>query len=323
MELFGKGTSTRLVLSLLLFPLTSSPHLSLRYLSRVHYSVNQSNMRSFAILALGAVASAQYQPPPSPVLLSTTKSGVLPVLPPSPFAGVETLEGAIMMKGPPNASYTGVYGLASTQTGLPAATYTATLPSTAFDELTGTVISGTITVSSKQGDTGVTINVDFSNFPSESEYGPFVYHIHNMPVPADGNCTETMGHFDVTNYGEYYPCNMSTPDNCQVGDLAGKHGKIMSSPFMANYVDDFLSTDPSSMYFMGTKSVVIHTMNTTRLTCANFMVAMPNGTMSGNATGTGSGMPTSTSPAMYTGAASKVVAGGAVAGLAGLFALLM
>ena len=41
-------------------------------------------------------------PPPSPVLLTTTKSGVLPVLPETPFPGVETLEGAIIAKGPPN-----------------------------------------------------------------------------------------------------------------------------------------------------------------------------------------------------------------------------
>lgn len=40
-------------------------------------------------------------PPPDPVLLSTTKSGVLPVLP-TPFSGVETLEGAIIVKGPPD-----------------------------------------------------------------------------------------------------------------------------------------------------------------------------------------------------------------------------
>lgn len=40
-------------------------------------------------------------PPPAPEILSTTKSGVLPVLP-TPFSGVETLEGAIVVKGPPD-----------------------------------------------------------------------------------------------------------------------------------------------------------------------------------------------------------------------------
>ncbi|KAF2150080.1 hypothetical protein K461DRAFT_281325, partial [Myriangium duriaei CBS 260.36] len=272
-------------------------------------------MRSVASLALGAaLAAAQGVPPPPPVLLTTTKSAVLPVLP-TPFSGVETLEGAIIAKGPPNASYVGLGGSAQVQSNLPSATYAATLPAQAFNGLTGTNPSGTISISSNQGDTGVT----------------FVYHIHDSPVPSDGNCTSTLAHFDVTNVGEYYPCIVSSPQNCQTGDVAGKHGAIMASTFTTSYKELYLSTDPSSQYFVGTKSIVIHTSNTTRLTCANFQLT--GGSGSGNGTGTsganststssGSGSGTSsTAPAQYTGAASKVVAGGAVAGLAGIFAML-
>ncbi|GAM90322.1 hypothetical protein ANO11243_083650 [Dothideomycetidae sp. 11243] len=283
-------------------------------------------MRSFTGLAFSAgLAAAQFVPPPPPVLLTTTKSGVLPVLP-TPFNGVETLEGAIIAKGPANASYVGLGGPAQVQSGLPAATYVATLPSTAFNELTGTTVSGSISISSKQGDTGVTVSVNFANFPSVSQYGPFVYHIHDMPVPADGNCTETLGHFDVTNVGEYYPCIVGSPQNCQVGDLAGKHGAIMGTTFTASYVEDYLSTDPSSSYFVGTKSITIHTSNTTRLTCANFMLMSSggNGSSTGNSTMTPTGTATSsTAPAVYTGAAARIVASSAVLGLAGFFAFLL
>lgn len=146
-------------------------------------------MLSSQILAVlgAAVVSAQNNYPPPFVLLTSTKSGVLPVLP-TPFSGVETNEGAIVNKAPINPTYTPVFGPAAVQTNLPAATYVATLPSVAYDSLTGTTIAGTITGSTKQGDTGVTFSVNFTNFPSVSAYGPFVYHIHNLPVPAGGNC---------------------------------------------------------------------------------------------------------------------------------------
>lgn len=58
-----------------------------------------------------------------------------------------------------------------------------------------------------------------------------VYHIHDAPVPADGNCTGTLAHLDPTQRGEQPPCDSTKPQTCQVGDLAGKHGKITSSPF--------------------------------------------------------------------------------------------
>ena len=61
-----------------------------------------------AAVLLAAVASAQAPPPP--VLLTTVQSGVLPVLPtatPGPFAGIETVEGALVNDGPANPGFTG------------------------------------------------------------------------------------------------------------------------------------------------------------------------------------------------------------------------
>jgi hypothetical protein len=264
-----------------------------------------------------AITSAQYDPPPDPVLLTATKSGVLPVLPPA-FTGVETLQGSIINKAPVNKSYTPVNGPAEVQSNLPTAAYTAFLPTTAFNELTNTTIFGTITGSSTEGDTGVTWTITLSNLPNLTEYGPFSYHIHDVPlpnVPRLASCTSTLGHFDYTNAGEYYTCDTSNPQNCQIGDLAGKHGKITSAPtFSATYVDDYLSTDPATPYFFGNRSIVFHSMNTTRLTCANFMM-----TGDGNGTSGGPGPVPTFSP----NAGSRSVAGGMVAVAAGAFAWMI
>ncbi|KAF4551525.1 Hypothetical protein D9617_13g100260 [Elsinoe fawcettii] len=282
-------------------------------------------MQSLALLTFGAVAAAQFVPPPAPVLLTTTKSAVLPELP-TPFSGVLTNQGAIIAKAPAQPGYVGPGGTAAVQSNLPAATYVANLPSTAFNELTGTVIRGAVIGAANANGTGVSFSVVLTSLPNEAQYGPFAYHIHDSPVPADGNCTSTLAHFDVTNRGEYIPCEVGKPETCQTGDLSGKHGTIRGggSNFNTSYTDNFLSTDPSSPYFFGSKSIVIHTANTTRLTCANFALAVSNSTSPGSGTGSGNGSsPTASQPAQYTGSASKVVAGSAVVGLAALFGLLM
>lgn len=60
-----------------------------------------------------------------------------------------------------------------------------------------------------------------------------VYHIHGLPVPADGNCSATLGHLDPTDRGELHACEVAAPQTCQAGDLAGKHGNITSTSFTA------------------------------------------------------------------------------------------
>jgi hypothetical protein len=54
-----------------------------------------------------------------------------------------------------------------------------------------------------------------------------------MPVPADGNCTETLAHLDQYERGETPPCDPLRADTCQQGDLSGKHGKINGTSFKA------------------------------------------------------------------------------------------
>ena len=173
-------------------------------------------------------------------------------------------------------------------------------------------------ISSTSEESGVLVSVNFTGFPLETEYGPFVYHIHEYPVPADGNCSATVGHLDPTDRGEYYPCNVAAPDTCQVGDLAGKHGNITTTSFVAAYSDPFLSTIPSSPAFFGDKSVVIHSSNTTRITCANFkLMGMTNSTANSSAPAV-----PSMSVVPSTGDASKISGFGA-AGLLAAAALLL
>ncbi|KAJ4387253.1 Cell surface superoxide dismutase [Cu-Zn] 4 [Gnomoniopsis smithogilvyi] len=278
-----------------------------------------------AALARAQVSQAQGAPPPAS-LLTATKSGVLPVAP-TPFTGVETEEGAIIYDGPMNPGFAGLNGPAVAQTNLPATTYVAMLPTTMFDPYAGSIISGSVVAVGTTS--GVQLTVNFTGIPSET-YGPFVYHIHGMPVPADGNCTATMGHLDPTNRGEYYPCDNTNPQTCQAGDLAGKHGNITSQTFSASYIDPYLSTVPGSPYFFGNGSLVIHTSNTTRLTCANFQQSSTNGSTSSTSTGTvtptatGSSSGTSsssTSSPIQTAAAADQVVLDRIAGFVALTAI--
>ncbi|KAG9197428.1 hypothetical protein G6514_001605 [Epicoccum nigrum] len=268
---------------------------------------------SILAIAFAALASAQSHvteaPPLPPVLLTTTKSGVLPVIPSAtgtPFAGVDTLQGAIISPLPPNVSYTPVNGPAPSQTNQPAITYIATLPDYMFNPLVGDTVQGTI-VAVGTAD-GVQFNVNITNLPEQATYGPFNWHIHAMPVPEDGNCTATMGHLDPQNGGELYMCNTAAPQNCQVGDLAGKHGGKITTEgdFSTSFIDSFLSTEQGSPAFFGGLAFVLHTGNTTRITCANFEAK------AGSGTGTAGSNATATSTSVlpeFTGAAAKVGAG--------------
>ncbi|KAL8712230.1 MAG: hypothetical protein Q9220_003381 [cf. Caloplaca sp. 1 TL-2023] len=185
-------------------------------------------------------------------------------------------------------------------------TYTATLPPK-------TSIQGYIAGTSNANGTGVNFNFVVSGLPDAS-LGPFLYHIHDQPVPSNGNCTATLAHQDPYIRGEKPPCDNTQPETCQVGDLAGKHGNITSSPFQISFLDLYLSTHKGPASFFGNRSIVIHTSNTTRLTCANFTLTSGNSSASNSTNGTVTG----SSPVPFTGgaAATFISAGAVIAGLA-------
>lgn len=287
---------------------------------------------SLFTLIHGQSVSLAQGPPPPPEILNSTKSGVIPVLP-TPFNGTETLEGAIINPGPPLPNFTGLAGTATAQSNLPAATYVAQLPDSMFNPYLGTVIRGNITAVGT--DSGVQFTINLDGLPDQAQYGPFPYHIHNLPVPPDGNCTGALGHLDPTNRGELHMCDTAQPQTCQVGDLSGKHGKITTQgSFSASYVDKYPSTQPGGSSYFGGLAFVIHTSNTSRMTCANFEYVggtnLTNATGSMNATGVaGTGnatAPQETGTPPYLGAATNLATvGNVVLGvvvMAGLFVVM-
>jgi len=67
----------------------------------------------------------------------------------------------------------GLLGNATVQQNTPGTSFGAFLPTTEFDPLTGTTITGLITGTVPANGTGVIIDIDFTGFPAEAAYGPF------------------------------------------------------------------------------------------------------------------------------------------------------
>jgi hypothetical protein len=109
------------------------------------------------------------------------------------------------------------------------ATYIATLP-----VKEGSPLRGAIVAESGPDGAGVKFKVSFSGLPATG--GPFMYHLHEKPVPADGNCTGTGAHLDPYKRGEVPICDATKPETCQTGDLSGKFGNITAGELSAEYV---------------------------------------------------------------------------------------
>lgn len=108
----------------------------------------------------------------------------------------------------------------------------------------------------------IEVDVDLSGFPSEG--GPFMYHVHELPVPTDGNCTGTKGHFNPFG-GDIKSPNANEKE---IGDLSGRYGTLEGNTKI-NYVDQYLSLNPESQAYIGNLSVVVHLADNTRYACAN------------------------------------------------------
>lgn len=189
-------------------------------------------------------------------------------------------------------------------------TYTATLL-----EKNTTTVRGSISGSAAPNGTGVIFKVNFFGFPS-TELAPYIYHIHDQPVPSNGNCTATLAHQDPYIRGEIPPCDPTQPQTCQVGDLSGKHGNITTLSYTAEYLDLYASTKQGLGSFFGNRSIVVHTANTTRLNCANFTLDATNGTVTPRPTD-GRVLPTGPTSPPFTGAASTLGSGMTLSALLG------
>lgn len=122
-------------------------------------------------------------------------------------------------------------------------------------------VDGYVNFSSKNG--SVLVDVNISGLPDYG--GPFMYHVHQLPVPTDGNCTGTKAHFNPYNGHEKAP----TPAELEVGDLSGRHGEIHAQSYETSYIDPYLSLNENNKAFFANLSVVVHLHNTSRIACAN------------------------------------------------------
>lgn len=116
----------------------------------------------------------------------------------------------------------------------------------------------------------VNVHIDVAGLPENQ--GPFVYHIHENPIPKSLNCEMAGLHLNPYNAPEI--CDTQLDNSyCQVGDLSGKHGFINSTCFETVYVDPYLSLSKNSKSSILNKSIVFHYANLTKLACANIKVA--------------------------------------------------
>lgn len=79
-----------------------------------------------------------------------------------------------------------------------------------------------------QGSGGANVFIDIEGgLTRELEILPrvgFEYHIHVKQVGAKNNCEATGGHLDPNPLQPgIVPCDSSSPDKCQAGDLSGKY----------------------------------------------------------------------------------------------------
>ena len=123
------------------------------------------------------------------------------------------------------------------------AKYVGTLP-----PKEGSTLTGSIEATTGADGKGVKFSVSFAGLPETG--GPFMYHLHAKPVPADGNCTGTGAHLDPYMRGEVPGCDASKPETCQTGDLSGKYGNATEQTFSAEYTDLYSATLPSDPAFV-------------------------------------------------------------------------
>ncbi|KAL2756275.1 hypothetical protein ACRALDRAFT_1081804 [Sodiomyces alcalophilus JCM 7366] len=155
-------------------------------------------------------------------------------------------------------------------------------------------VQGSILAASAPDGIGVHFRVRFANLPQDE--GPLSYHLHAAPVPADGNCSQTLAHLDPYIRRGSPPCDPSAPETCEVGDLSGKHGLIDPSEvgdvFEAVYVDEYASLIEGEGAFFGNRSFVLHlASDLTRVSCANFVLRVDGSPDSPPSNCTGSMLP--------------------------------
>ncbi|GAB1196408.1 superoxide dismutase [Aspergillus pseudonomiae] len=138
-----------------------------------------------------------------------------------------------------------------------------------FQDKDNSTVRGKYTAYGADDGIGIHFRVTLTGVPKDTFLN---YHIHDKPVPEDGNCYSTGGHLDPYLRGDQPPCNTTVPETCQVGDISGKHGPVWTADgdFDVLYRDFFLSNVKDTVAFFGNRSVVIHLPDNKRINCGNF-----------------------------------------------------
>ncbi|KAK4547323.1 hypothetical protein LTR36_000979 [Oleoguttula mirabilis] len=175
----------------------------------------------------------------------------------------------------------------------PGAQYMAALPAKDLPP------NGECVISSAPNGSCAAVTVNLNSLPA----GPLTYFIHTYPIGSNGSCATAGGVLNPYHVPDGVVCNAAYPQDCMVGDLAGKHGFITGSGFSATYNDCYLSLLSSDPAFVGNRSLVIHDADGTTVACANFTIP---GTPSSAQPATGGSVTTSTitSTVIATAAAS-------------------
>ncbi|KAB8231539.1 putative cytosolic Cu/Zn superoxide dismutase [Aspergillus alliaceus] len=137
-------------------------------------------------------------------------------------------------------------------------------------------VRGSFTTWGAENGVGIAFRVALTGVPKDTFLN---YHIHDKPVPEDGNCYATGGHLDPYKRGDQPPCNTTEPQTCQVGDVSGKHGPVWTpdEDFDVTYTDYFLSNVEDTTSFFGNRSIVVHLPDNKRINCGNFRLVSNKG----------------------------------------------
>lgn len=131
------------------------------------------------------------------------------------------------------------------------------------------VATGTMTFTQTNSNSPTLVQLDLKELNAAGGY-----HVHQFPVTDGCGASSTGGHYNPT--GASGTCNSSavarSNNNCEIGDLSGKHGSLsIGSVVATSYWDQYLPLFGDES-ILG-RSIVIHNTNGARVACAdiNFM----------------------------------------------------